>query len=166
MPRVDLTDYEIATDPLPAVCVRCGAPATERVVHATRVIDGWRGAFQLVGVLVGFFFFPPLLAFALRYARPVEVRLPMCAADRDDRKWRERAERRVLLPAWTAAALVADAIIVIGGGADSACVLTWTVVIGAVVAATLLNRGQIGVARPGKTGLRLMNVHPAFVAAL
>jgi hypothetical protein len=169
MPRVDLTDYEIAHDLLPGVCARCGAPAVERVVHAIRIVDGWRGVIQLIGILLGFFFFPPLLAFAVRCVRPLEVGVPLCAADRDDHRRRERLEWRVLLPIWTVAALIMDALVLIDVAYDGpgiGCIGTWSVVGGAVVAAAIINRGRIQVMKPGKTGLRLTEVHPTFVAAL
>src|SRR5262245_56638076 len=104
MPRVDVSDYEITHNLLPFVCARCGAPAAERVVSAVRILDGWRGSFQLFGVLFGLFFFPPLLVFAVRFARKFEVRIPMCAEHRNEFQQRDRMEYRVLLPAWTVAA--------------------------------------------------------------
>jgi hypothetical protein len=170
MPRVDLTDYEIAHDLLPAVCAKCGEPAVERVVHTIRVLlDGWRGMVQLFGVLFGLFFFPPLLVYTLRHARPIEVRVPLCAAHRDRYRWQDWAEHRVLLPVWTVAAVLMDVVLVIDMATNFlgfACIGTWVVLIGAVIASGAIGRGRVLVGKPGKTGLRLMDAHTAFVAAI
>ena len=76
MPRVDLSDYELAHDLLPPVCAKCGEPATDRPTHKLYIADGWSGAVQVFGLISGLFLFPPLMLFTLRFARLLEVRSP------------------------------------------------------------------------------------------
>src|SRR4051812_30945734 len=66
MAHVIITDYEIAHDLLPRVCAKCGQPANRRMKLGLRTIDGWRGAFQVVGLAFGLFCFPPLVLRIIR----------------------------------------------------------------------------------------------------
>lgn len=171
MARVDLTDYELAHDRLPAVCAKCGMPTTERsrMTQTLYFIDGWWGAAQVVAVVVGVFFFPPLAVGVIRSSPVIRVAVPLCPAHRDLFRARERQERRWLFPVWTAAAVVMDVMLVVefvvGGPGVSCCGLV-AVLIAAVTASAVIARGRVGLAKPRKTGVRLTGVHPAFAAAL
>jgi hypothetical protein len=169
MPRVDLSDYELAHDLLPPVCAKCGEPATDRPTLKLYIADGWSGAVQVFGLVFGVFLFPPLMLFTLRFARLVEVRVPLCPAHRDDLARREWAERHYLFPVWTAAALLLELTIIVELVADGpgiSCVGLFVVVMAALVAAGFIGRGRIGLAKPPRVAVRLSGVHPAFAAAL
>ncbi len=113
MAKIILTAYECERDLLPAVCAKCGAPAGSRVLRTLRVFETnerpWTfrrlarglGRLGLVCVFfVGFVFFPWLVRLMTnRYARPREVRVPMCEAHRPE--W-DRLDRLsgVLFPVW------------------------------------------------------------------
>jgi len=107
MANVHVTSYEIERDRFPPVCVRCGAAAEDRAVQSLYIVDGWWGAFQLLGLLFGVFFFPPLIRIVTRYTRSVSVRLPYCPPHHAELDRGERLGKR-LFPIWTTAALVAD----------------------------------------------------------
>ena len=170
MARVTVTNYELEHDLLPPVCVRCGAPAADRVVQTLHIVDGWWGAAQLFGVLFGLFFFPPLIPLALRYAQSGSARLPMCPPHRDDYQARSEWGSRVLFPVWTAAALVADGLVVVdfvtGVPPGGLCFAPIVVLLAGTVGSLMVSRGRIQIEKVDKTGLRLMGVSEEFVTAL
>ena len=169
MARITLTDYEVKHGLLPAVCARCATPAAGRVTQTVGVLDGWRGAFQLIAVLFGLFFFPPLLPFTLRFARLVRVPVPMCPEHAELFRWQERAEKRYLLPAWTVVAVGLDVVFVVEllvAGTGYSFTGVFVVLVGALLAAAVIGHGRVNVAYSAKTGVRLTGVHRAFVAAM
>jgi hypothetical protein len=170
MPRVTVTAYELENELLPSVCATCGEPATDHVAPVVCEVDGWQGGVQVFGVLGGLFFFPPLLFFTLRFARRIAVRVPVCTTHRDSYLRSERAEKRYLMPVWTAAAVLVDAWIVAEvcyGGPGMSCCGSIAVLLGILTAGTLLSRGRVRVTKqPKKDIVYLDKVHPAFVAAL
>jgi hypothetical protein len=169
MPTVSVTSYELDNELLPAVCARCGRPATDRRDLLLHVLDGWKGGLLVPVLFFGLFFFPPLVLWTLRHARQARVPLPLCA---DDHQWfesRERAERRYLFPIWTAAALLNDVLIIVEaalGGPGLGCLGMFGVVGCALLTSWLISRGRIGIAKPPKADIRLTGVHKAFAAAL
>jgi hypothetical protein len=169
MPRVDLSDYELAHDLLPPVCAKCGEPATDRPTLKLYIADGWSGALVLLGLIFGVCLFPPLLLFSLQFARRVEVRVPLCPAHRDDLARREWVEKHYIFPVWTAAALLMELTIIVELVADGpgiSCVGLFVVTMVALVAAGVIARGRVGLAKPPGVAVRLTGVHPAFAAAL
>ncbi|HEX3150441.1 MAG TPA: hypothetical protein VHR66_20350 [Gemmataceae bacterium] len=171
MAHVDITEYEVMHDLLPRVCAQCGEPALKRVKVAVRIIDGWRGALQLLGLFVGLFFFPPLIVPILsRYSRTIWVRVPMCDIHRAEHKRRVRLFFHKVMPWWTAAVIALDVFAIvelIAGGPGFWCVGVFLVLF-VVVAADVgfVSRGTVTVGKPPKVGARLSRVHPAFVEAL
>ena len=169
MPTVDLTEYEVRHDLLPAVCARCGKPASDRVPHTTHVAEGRWAPVQVLGLLGGLFIFPPLAVLALRSARAYSVGVPLCAAHREDFRRRERIDNTYVLWAWAAAAVVVEAVVLIvllSGGPGVVCYAPFGVLAAGVVASALVGGRSIFLTRPVKEGIRLARVHPAFVAAL
>ncbi|HVK11586.1 MAG TPA: hypothetical protein VM597_22635 [Gemmataceae bacterium] len=168
MATVHVTTYEIERDRLPPVCVRCGAPADDRAVQSLYVIDGWRGAFQLTGLLLGVVFFPPLIRIVTRHVRTVSVRLPYCAPHYVEFDRRERLGERVF-PIWTRAALVADGLMIadlLTGPAIGVCFTPIVASLGAVVGLLVVSRRRTAIDQWEKTGLRLSGVSEEFAAAL
>ena len=130
MAHVTLTDYEIDHDLLPRVCAQCGEPAPNRVKLAIRIIDGWRGAFQLLVLFFGLFCFPPIVVWVIRrHARTIWVRVPFCHKHRAERKQRVRLLSRKLLPLWTVAVLFLDLFAIVemmvGGPGSGASRCSW-----------------------------------------
>ena len=169
MAQVTLTDYEIEHHVLPAVCARCGEPAAGRVELKLRVIDGWRGIPAAIGLFVGLFFFPPLVLWTLYLARVVRLRVPHCPAHRREYVRAARTSFRVLLPTWTAVAVVLDAGLVVEAavtGTGVACCGLTLVPVAAALASGLVERRLVRLSGPRKPGLRLTNCHPGFVAAV
>jgi hypothetical protein len=169
MAIVSLTKYEIENDLLPAVCARCGEPATDRRDLVLHILDGWKGGLLVAVLFFGLFFFPPLVPWTLRRARQTRVPLPLCAVHHQWFESRARIEKRYLFPIWTAATLVLDGLIVVEltlGGPGLSCVGVFGVFIGAVLASALISRGRIGITGPPKKDVRLHGVHEAFAAAL
>jgi hypothetical protein len=169
MANVALTDYEIEQDRLPPVCARCGKPADERVEHRLRIIDGWRGIPQVVGMLLGLFFFPPLLFFTLRFARSIVIKVPLCARHADFYRRRTATVTRYLLPAWTVATVLMNIAVIIEIAVDGkgiACYGLFLVLIFVLFGAAFIERGLVRVTRPKEPGARLSNLHPEFVVAL
>lgn len=169
MPNVLLTAYEVEHELLPAVCARCAEPTTERVPLTVRIIDGWAGVPQIFGILAGLFFFPPLIPLAIRYARSVELHVPLCGPHAEALRRRERFEWRVLLPAWTAVAVVVDLVLIFQLMSDNPaafCGMPFVVVIVFVAAGLFNARRQVKFTKAEKSGYRLHAVHPAFVEAV
>ena len=169
MAQVSVTAYEVEHGLLPAVCARCGGPATGRRDLDLHVLDGWRGGLLIPVVLFGLLFFPPLVLWTIRHAEKVRVPVPLCPVDFRWFESRERVERRLFFPIWTAVALMLDALVFIDlflGGRGFSCVGVFAVLFGAVVAAGLVSRGRVGITKPPKGDIRLTGVHEAFVAAL
>src|SRR5262245_59613935 len=169
MPRVDLAEYEVTHDLLPALCARCGESAAERVTHKAHIVEGPWALLQVFGLLAGLFLFPPLIRLTIRYTRQVGVPVPLCAAHGDHFRSRERMENRYLFPAWTAAALIVDAIVVIAlvsGLEGCICYSPCVILLACLAASAAISRGVVTVTRPGKDGIRLSGIHEAFAAAL
>jgi len=169
MAKVLVTNYEIENDLLPAVCARCGRPATDRRDLVLHTLDGWKGGLLVFALFFGLFFFPPLVLWTLRYARQTRVPLPLCAADYNWFESRERLEKRYLFPIWTAVALLNDALIVVElalGGPGLSCCTVIGVFFCALLASGIIARGRIGVTKPHKGDIRLTGVDEAFAAAL
>jgi hypothetical protein len=170
MAQISLTDYEVEQDLLPAVCARCGQPATERDELSIRIIDGWQGLVLLPLMIIGLFCLPPLLFLIIGNGKKWRVRVPLCSEHKDDHDRRRRMSLRRLLPIWTVAAIVVDVDIIAEaamGGPGLSCGAAMLVFFLAVFAdVVLITRGAVQVARPGKTGIQLKNVHPDFVAAV
>ena len=169
MARVTVTNYELERDLLPPVCVRCGAPAADRVVQVLHIIDGRWSPFHLFGILFGLLFFPPLVRVVLRYAQSASARLPMCPPHRDEFVDRERWSERVLLPVWTATALVADGLVVIDfltGKPGSLCFAPLVVLMAGVIGLVCVSRWRTGIDRRDHTGLLLTGVSEEFATAL
>src|SRR3954468_3803345 len=100
MPSVTLTEYEIAHDRLPALCLTCGRPTTNRFPRTLRFFDEpgrWYGLFG-IALLVSICFLPPLLLALLRAGRAVEIRLPYCEPDLVRFRRRERLALWALIP--------------------------------------------------------------------
>jgi hypothetical protein len=169
MPTVALTDYEMEHALLPPVCARCGRPATGRLELKLRIFEGWRNMPAVGGLLFGLFFFPPVIMLTLRLARTVRLRVPHCREHRREHYRAARRSLRFLLPTWTAAALVLDVSLVVEtaiAGTGISCFGLLLVLIIATITAALIEHGLVLLSRPRKSGLRLNNVHPKFVAAL
>jgi hypothetical protein len=171
MAHIDITDYEITHNLLPRVCALCGEPTTKRVKLAIRIIDGWRGAFQLIALFVGLFCFPPLVLRVIhRYSRTISVRVPMCTTHRAEHRRRMRLLFRTLMPWWTGAVIILDLFAILElavGGPGFWCVGVFVVLFVVVLAdAGLISRRAISVGKPPKVDARLGRVHPAFVEAL
>jgi hypothetical protein len=169
MATVSLTSYEIENDLLPAVCARCGLPATDRRDLVLHILDGWKGGFLVLSLLFGLFFFPPLVLWTVRHARQTRVSLPLCAVDHQWFESRERIEKRYLFPIWTAVALLNDVLIIIEvalGGPGLSCCTVIGVFLSALLASGLIARGRIVITRPAKRDVRLNGVHETFAAAL
>ena len=146
MARISVSNYEIDRDLLPPVCVRCGAPAADRVVQTLYIIDGWRGVFQLFGLLFGLFFFPPLVMIVTRYVQQASARLPVCPLHRDELAGREVWAKRWLLPVWTTGALVADALVVVDLLTDrpgNLCFAPVVAMLAGIIGAGFAHRGRI-----------------------
>jgi hypothetical protein len=171
MPSVSVTTYELDHDLLPPVCARCGAPAPDRVVQKLYILDGWSGAALVFGLLFGLFFFPPLILVVVRYAQSASVRLPLCPPHRDTFLARSAWGERILFPVWTAAALVADGLMIVdfvtwGPGGPGLCFAPIAVLLAGTFGSLFAFRGRVGIERPDPTGLRLTGVSEAFVTAL
>ena len=169
MPAVALTDYEIEHALLPPVCARCGRPAAGRLELKLRVLDGWRGMVAIPGLLIGMFFFPPSILFTLRLARIVRLRVPHCREHRLEHYRAARRSLRLLLPAWTAAALVLDACLIVETaftGTGFSCYGLLAALIVATIASGVIERPLVRLGGARKPGFRLTNAHRAFVAAL
>jgi hypothetical protein len=171
MARVTVTEYECEHDLLPAVCVKCGAPADDSLVRTFRIIDGsgqweiWRGFAFLYALL----FVPPLLPWALRLSRTFRINVPMCSADRAKESRREKRACWILVPIWIAWSIAVDAFLVVQsvtGGPGLLCfaLVGFPFFFAAleVVTRPVRPKGE----RPANRGLPLTAVHPAFVAAL
>ena len=76
MARVRLSRYEVEEDDLPPVCMRCGAPAVERVSKAF----AWHPPWVLVLLIAGLLPFA-IVAFVL--TKRMTIRAPLCAAHRN-----------------------------------------------------------------------------------
>jgi hypothetical protein len=173
MPRTTLTTYECEHDLLPAVCARCGAPAAERVGRPLPVPPGCRtAAWVLPLFLVVYLAVPAVLALLpcfSRRLRHTEVRVPVCAADRDHWGWRDLVRRRALWPLVFVAALAVQAACLAGlilHPALYAHAAAGVVMVGFVIDWATLARGEVVVHRAGPAGVYLSGVHPDFVAAL
>lgn len=169
MARVHLTHYEVEHDLLPPVCVRCGAPAVDRVVQTVYIIDGWGGVIPFFGAMIGLFVLPPLLPLSLRLARAVHVRVPYCEPHRDVFNRRHWAEWRILIPAWTFAALTVDGFLIgslISDGPGFVCAAPLIVMFVGVWSAIWLARNQVKITNVDKTGVRLSGVDETFASAL
>jgi hypothetical protein len=169
MATVSLTRYEIETDLLPAVCARCGEPATDRRDLVLHILDGWKGGLLVAVLFIGLFFFPPLVLWTLRRARETRVSVPLCAVDYQWFESRARIEKCYLMPFWTAVVLLNNVFIVtevaLGGPGVSCCTVVG-VLMGALLASALIARGRIGITGPPKRAVRLTGVHETFAAAL
>src|SRR5262245_38918617 len=100
MAKVELSWREVRDDPFPNLCLRCGAPASERVHKAVHWIPWWKPP---IAVVVGVLLVPigiiPFLGKSVYrtvlagLATPEEmlVRSPLCAAHRHHWRWRQWA---------------------------------------------------------------------------
>ena len=169
MARVTVTDYELEHDLLPAVCVRCGAPAADRVEQTLHILDGPRGTALVLALLFGLFFFPPLVRLVTRKANSVSARLPMCRPHADGFRARTEWVDRVGLPVWTAAALVSDGLMVadfLTGDPGGSCFAPVVLLLAWAMAVLVVVRGRVGIERSRKMDLRLTGVSEEFATAL
>jgi hypothetical protein len=171
MPSIRLTAYEVEHDRLPAVCVKCGQPATEHFVRTVRFLDDpgrWGGLFA-VGVIVSLLMLPPLLPLLLRRAPLMRVRVPFCGPDLARTVRRERVSLRIVVPVWVLYVLAVDTSLVVAivVGPSWAFLLMLTAALVLVAVADAVAGWRIR--RRGKRPERKYNLpgaHPAFVAAL
>jgi hypothetical protein len=170
MARVTVSEYECEHDLLPAVCVKCGEPADDSFVRTVRIIDGgapW-GFWHTLAAIYGLLVFPPLLLWALRRARTVQVKVPVCNADRG-KAVREEKLPWVMIPFWIALVFLVDTSIVIDlytgrPGLLGVGVVTVPLFLASLEALTRRSTKHAG--GPADNGVLLSGVHPVFVAAL
>jgi hypothetical protein len=155
---------------LPPVCVRCGAPATERVPRPLPFLLRlrtlwWVGpafflAYLLVPAVAVLFICPP---------RRVWYGLPTCADHRDHWAWRDRVRRRYLWPPICVASLAVEVACLTGLILHPllyAHAAAGVIMVGLALDGIAVLRGEVRFG-PGRSGtVRLNGVHPAFVAAL
>jgi hypothetical protein len=173
MSQVTLTDYECEHDLHPAVCAKCGSPATERVPRRVRYLTDDLGWLRIVALSSSLILMPPLfLWLAFRYGRVVWVRIAMCDQHRDHWGWRDCALYWCLLPAWTvvAGALNGLGLIALMVGRDAGWYFAagmFTLVLTLVVENCVIAFGSVKIMRSEKpAGVKLYGVHSDFVAAL
>jgi hypothetical protein len=171
MSHVTVTEYECEHELLPAVCVKCGKPADDFLVRTVRIIggDGRWGVWRGFALLYALLFVPPLLPWALRLARTVRLKVPICSADRVKETRHERRANRVVVPIWIAGSIALDAYLVFhlvtsGPGVLCVALVVFPVIVSALEGVTRLAKGQGE--PPAGPGVPLTGVHPAFVAAL
>jgi hypothetical protein len=100
MAKVELNWREVRDDTFPQLCLRCGAPASERVHKTYYWIPWWKSPLAvLVGVLLvpvgiipilGKFVYRSVLA-GLATPEEMLVRSPLCSAHRHHWRWRQYA---------------------------------------------------------------------------
>ncbi|MBO0697295.1 MAG: hypothetical protein J2P46_02770 [Zavarzinella sp.] len=166
--EVVVTEAEYQADALPALCARCGAPATARVRRRLRILPNRLTWLWTIPFLAGLIFCPPLFILVLVvFGKRADVCVPMCAEHEGHWVTPDRVGGRLVLPIWS---LVATGLTV--------CAILdpeyrWLYVAGAVL--TLLavigvlqvTTGQLVLAVAGEgSDVRLKRVHPAFAAAV
>jgi len=170
MPRATLTTYELDHDLLPAVCVWCGAPATERVTRPVPVPPRGRGCLWGIPLFVILYLAVPAAVVLIPLLlRRTAVRFPVCEAHRDHWDWRDRVRRRVLWPAAAGGSVVAQVVCLTGLVVPPLLYLHAAVGvlgIGFLIDQLVVGRGEVGVHRHGPGRVRLIRAHPDFVAAL
>ncbi|MBO0697293.1 MAG: hypothetical protein J2P46_02760 [Zavarzinella sp.] len=171
MARITLTEYECEHDLLPAVCVKCGQPAQDRLVRTFRIGDGrgpwgfWRSLATLYGILM----FPPLLLWALRRARSMRARVPYCRADRANTVRQERFAYCIIIPCWIIGVVMLDSFVMedIFTGRPGLLGLAIVPIPLLFTSLEALTRKLFTQGGPATTtGFPLTGVHPAFVSAL
>src|SRR5262245_17384868 len=119
MAQVIVTRYEYEHDLLPDVCVRCGAPATQRVARPVPPRPSLRGFLLVPPVFLLFYLAVPasILLFLLLFPRisPYErATLPACDAHAGDWDRRYRIRTRWLWPPICAASIIVEAVFLSG----------------------------------------------------
>jgi hypothetical protein len=173
MPTVRLSDYECEQDLLPAVCARCGAPATDRVPRRVRYLSNRLGWLQIAALVTSLFALPPLfIALGHRFGEVMWVRVPICGDHRGHWDWRDTALYSVLMPAWavtvTGLNVVGLVVALLGGDASVFFMLSiFALVLTIFVENCVLAYGAVRPLRvENPPGVKLCGVHAEFVAAL
>lgn len=170
MPKATLTTYELDHDLLPAVCVKCGAPATVRVTRPVPIPPRKRtGCWFIPLFFVLYLAVPAVVVLLPVVVRKTGVRIPACEAHQGDWAWRDRARRRILWPAMVALSLAVQAVVLTGLVIHPglyAHAAAGVIAIAFLIDLAVLARGEVGVFRNGPDKVRLVRVHPDFVAAL
>jgi|SRR5262245_331057 len=173
MPQVTLTEYECEHDLHPAICAKCGMPASERVPRRVRYLSNDLGWLPVAALSSSLLLMPPVfLLLASRYGSAAWVRIAMCDDHRDDWRWRDRALYSFLIPTWA----------IIGGASNALAFIAFLIgregifffgatvlilVLALIVENVVIAYGSVKVFRSEKpAGAKLSGVHPDFVAAL
>ncbi|MBO0698734.1 MAG: hypothetical protein J2P46_10090 [Zavarzinella sp.] len=170
MPKATLTIYELDHDLLPAVCVKCGAPAAIRVTRPIPVPPRKRtGCWFIPLFFVLYLAVPAAIVLIPLLLRRTGVRIPVCEEHWDHWAWRDRVRRRVLWPAAAGGSVVAQVVCLTGLVVPPplyAHAAVGVLGVGFLIDQLVVGRGEVGVFRNGPGKVRLVRVHPDFVAAL
>ena len=167
MPSLTLTPHEYRRG-LPAVCAKCGRPATGAVPRVLRIPpDQYTWAWALP-VLVSLMLCPPLFFLtAVLIGERVEVRVPTCDDHRRDWVWRDRLTWWVLYPAWSLA-VIGLVVFAVRDPALFCPLIPTTVVVLLAVAGTefyVIGHGAVLLMGGERLEVKLRRTHPAFVEA-
>ena len=172
LPKITVTRYECDHDLLPAVCVRCGAPAVERVPRSLPKPPKAWGCLLWGPLVLIVYLALPFTIMLILWLLPRDqnrVRLPTCAAHRDDWAWRYRVRTRWLWPAICFVSLVVQVICLTGTVVHQgfyAHAAAGVLVVGFLFDQLTLGRREVEITRPSSKELILRGVHQGFVDAL
>jgi hypothetical protein len=169
MASVILTPYEYRRDLLPPVCAKCGAAASDKVPRRLRIPPDQYVWLWGLPILVTIVSCPPLfMVLSVLIAEKVEVRVPMCAEHRDDWIWRDWAQKWVVYPLWSLAALGLMGMLVFDPSLFciyvGAAILLLLLVF--VVEFHVVGYGSVMAIGGDRLEVSLRRVHPAFRDAL
>lgn len=174
MAQVTVTRYEFEHDLLPDVCVRCGAPATQRVSRPIPPRPKWRGCVLILPVVLLLYVAVPasimlFLLLSSRKWRHEQMGLPACDEHAGDWTRRYRIRTRWLWPPVCVASLIVQVVFLTGlilHPALYAHAAAGVIFVGLVIDAIFLGRKEVGIARSGPDEIKLVTVHQTFVDAL
>lgn len=173
MARVRLSRYQVEDNRLPAVCMRCGAPAT---LTRNRTFS-WHPPWIDTLTVLGLIFFWPLLVVGLVLAsaqnRRMYVAVPLCEAHRNHWLWRAWFKYGGLAAvAALGLGAIAFLVSVPPRDQDTQTVAGWTCaatgLVGLIwlIAAAFVEKGAIYAAEINDRDIYLGRVSPAFKEAV
>jgi hypothetical protein len=170
MPQVVVTRYECDHNLLPALCLRCGATATEWVPRSLGTPPRSRLRHLLLPVfLIIYLAVPASIIVLIRLPPREEIGFPFCTVHRDDWGRRNRVRNRWLWPAVCLISLIVQIVCLAGPmplPLAYAHAAAGVLVVGFVIDQLTIGRRETCVLRSGRTQFSLTNVHEAFVNAL